>query len=39
MDVNLTDGQKHDLELYFLDWDSTTRAESVQISDATTARC
>ena len=36
VDLNLTDGQKHDLELYFLDWDTTTRAESVQISDATT---
>ena len=23
VDVNLTDGQTHDLELYFLDWDST----------------
>jgi hypothetical protein len=34
VDVNLTDGQVHDLELYFLDWDSTARAESVQISDA-----
>ena len=34
--LNLTDGAQHDLELYFLDWDSTTRAESVQISDAAT---
>ena len=36
VDVNLTDGQTHDLELYFLDWDSTGRAEQVQISNAST---
>jgi hypothetical protein len=36
VDVNLTDGQQHNLELYFLDWDTTTRAEQVQISDAAT---
>ena len=36
VDVNLTDGQAHDLELYFLDWDNGGRAEQVQISDATT---
>ncbi len=36
VDVNLTDGQTHDLELYFLDWDSTTRGETVQISNAST---
>jgi len=34
VDVNLTDGQKHDLELYFLDWDNLGRTEQVQISDA-----
>ena len=34
--MNLTDGQTHDLELYFLDWDSTARAEQVQISNAST---
>ena len=34
VDVNLTDGQAHSLELYFLDWGSTSRAETVQISDA-----
>ena len=34
VDVNLTDGQAHNLELYFLDWDSTGRAETVQVSDA-----
>ena len=36
VDVDLTDGQKHDLELYFLDWDTSSRAEQVQISDAAT---
>ena len=36
VDVNLTDGQRHDLGLYFLDWDKLGRAEQVQISDATT---
>ena len=36
VDVNLTDGQTHDLELYFLDWDSTARGEKVQISNAST---
>jgi hypothetical protein len=34
VDVNLTDGQKHNLELYFLDWDNLGRSEQVQISDA-----
>ena len=34
--VDLSDGQVHDLELYFVDWDSTSRAEQVQISDAST---
>jgi hypothetical protein len=37
VDVNLTDGQAHNLELYFLDWDSTARAESVQITEAATS--
>ena len=36
VDVNLSDGKTHDLELYFLDWDSTARSEQVQISDAST---
>ncbi len=36
VDVNLTDGQTHDLELYFLDWDTTSRGEQVQISNAST---
>ena len=36
VDVNLADGQTHDLELYFLDWDNKGRGEQVQISDAGT---
>ena len=36
VDVNLADGQAHDLELYFLDWDNKGRSEQVQISDAGT---
>ena len=34
--MNLTDGQVHDLELYFLDWDQQGRTEQIQISDAST---
>ena len=36
VDVDLTDGQVHDLELYFLDYDTTSRSESVTISNAVT---
>ena len=36
VDVNLADGQTHDLELYFDDWDNKGRGEQVQLSDATT---
>ena len=36
VDVNLADGQAHDLELYFDDWDNKGRGEQVQISDAGT---
>ncbi len=36
VDVNLADGQTHNLELYFLDWTNIGRAEQVQISDAGT---
>ena len=35
-DVNLTDGQQHQVALYALDWDNQGRAETVQIQDATT---
>lgn len=36
LDVNLTDGKVHQVALYLLDWDARGRAESVQITDATT---
>ncbi len=36
VDVNLGDGVAHDLELYLLDWTNSGRAETVQITDATT---
>jgi hypothetical protein len=36
VDVNLTDGQAHSLELYLLDWDRQGRTEQVTISDAVT---
>ncbi len=34
--MNLTDGQIHDLALYFLDWDTTARSEQVQLTNAAT---
>jgi hypothetical protein len=36
VDVNLTDGQLHDIEFYFMDWDTTIRGETVTISNAAT---
>jgi hypothetical protein len=36
VDVNLSDGKTHDLELYFLDWDTNARSEQIQISNAAT---
>ena len=33
VDVDLTDGQTHDLELYFLNYDGKGRSEQVQISN------
>jgi hypothetical protein len=35
IDVNLTDGQVHDLALYAVDWDSAGRNEQIQVIDAT----
>jgi thermitase len=34
--LNLTDGQAHQVTLYFLDWDTNTRAETVDVLDAAT---
>ena len=36
VDVNLTDGQTHRVALYCLDWDTTARAQTVDVLDATT---
>ena len=36
VDVNLTDGQAHDIALYALDWDHRGRSEKITISNATT---
>ncbi len=36
VDVDLTDGQSHDIELYLLDWPNVGRSESIQLSNATT---
>jgi hypothetical protein len=33
-DLNLTDGNRHRISLYLLDWDSTSRTETVSILDA-----
>ncbi len=35
INLNLLDGNAHRIALYLLDWDSTTRAESISILDAT----
>ena len=34
LDVNLTDGQQHQISLYVIDWDSKGRTETVQVTDA-----
>jgi Right handed beta helix region len=34
--TNLTDGNPHQIALYLLDWDSTARAETVTVTNATT---
>jgi serine protease len=37
LNVNLTDGQAHDMTMYFLDWDGgNTRSEQIQITSAVT---
>ncbi len=36
VDINITDGQTHQVALYCLDWDSGGRAESIEVSDAAT---
>src|SRR5262249_7906988 len=36
VDINLTDGRTHRLGAYFLDWDTTSRSERVEVLDAAT---
>ena len=36
VDVNLTDGQAHDVSLYLLDWDDSGRSERVDVVDPAT---
>ena len=36
VDVDLTDGQSHNIELYLLDYDTTSRSEQIVLSDANT---
>lgn len=35
IDINLTDGLTHRVALYVVDWDSTTRIETVEVRDTT----
>ncbi|MGI9102793.1 MAG: carboxypeptidase regulatory-like domain-containing protein [Terriglobales bacterium] len=36
IDINLTDGLTHPLELYFLDWDQNNRIETITVKNAVT---
>ena len=36
VDVNVTDGKTHDIELYLLDYDANNRSEQIQLSNAGT---
>jgi hypothetical protein len=36
IDINLTDGKSHQVALYMADYDNLNRAQSVQVTDATT---
>jgi hypothetical protein len=36
IDVNLTDGQTHQVALYMLDWDTTSRVQTIELRDAGT---
>ncbi len=36
LDLNLTDGATHQIELYVMDWDNKGRAETITIKDANT---
>ena len=36
LDINLTDGKAHQVALYMIDWDTTTRNQTVRVTNATT---
>jgi hypothetical protein len=36
IDIDLTDGRKHQVAIYFLDWDANNRETSVEVKDADT---
>jgi hypothetical protein len=36
IDVNLTDGNAHQVSFYALDWDSTARSQTINVLDAVT---
>jgi Bacterial Ig domain len=36
VDITVTDGQKHQVSLYVLDWDSNARSETIRVLDAAT---
>ena len=36
VDVNIIDGQSHKVSIYGVDWDSTTRAERIDVLNAST---
>jgi hypothetical protein len=38
VNVNITDGQAHNVSLYLLDWDSFTRPETISVLDAATGQ-
>jgi len=37
VDISITDGKSHEIALYALDWDSTSRAQTVQMIDPSTS--
>jgi hypothetical protein len=36
IDLNLVDGLTHRVALYMMDWDSTTRTQTIEVRDAVT---
>jgi hypothetical protein len=38
IDIDFTDGRTHQVALYMMDWDSTSRREIIRLTDTTTSR-